>query len=56
MGKIFCVFMDMDKMIGTDFEKGLSQLKTVTENTPAAAAAPASSEAGATATTASTGK
>ena len=56
VGKIFCVFMDMDKMIGTDFEKGLSQLKTVTESTPAAAAVPASSEAGATATTASTGK
>ena len=53
VGKIFGVFMDMDKMIGTDFEKGLSQLRTVTEAT---AAAPASSEAGATATTASTGK
>jgi hypothetical protein len=50
--KIFCVFMDMDKMIGTDYEKGLAQLKTLSETT--AAAAPAST--GATATTAATGK
>ncbi len=26
MGKVMCVFMDMDKMIGGDFEKGLAQL------------------------------
>ncbi len=26
MGKVMCVFMDMDKMIGADFEKGLAQL------------------------------
>jgi uncharacterized protein YndB with AHSA1/START domain len=26
MGKVMCVFMDMDKMIGKDFEKGLAQL------------------------------
>jgi hypothetical protein len=51
--KIMCVFMDMDKMIGTDFEKGLTQLKTVTES--AAAAEPATTGA-TTATTASTGK
>jgi hypothetical protein len=38
MAKIMCVFMDMDKLIGTDFEKGLGQLKAVAEN-PAAAAA-----------------
>jgi uncharacterized protein YndB with AHSA1/START domain len=31
MGKVFGVFMDMDKMIGADFEKGLSQLKAVAE-------------------------
>jgi uncharacterized protein YndB with AHSA1/START domain len=54
VSKIFCVFMDMDKMIGNDFEKGLAQLKTVTESAPAAAAEPATT--GATATTASTGK
>lgn len=29
--KIFCVFFDMDKLIGADFEKGLAQLKTVAE-------------------------
>jgi uncharacterized protein YndB with AHSA1/START domain len=28
MGKAFSLFMNMDKMIGADFEKGLSQLKT----------------------------
>src|SRR5215831_4546450 len=28
-GKIFGVFMDMDKLVGKDFEKGLDQLKTV---------------------------
>jgi uncharacterized protein YndB with AHSA1/START domain len=26
LGKVMCVFMDMDKMIGKDFEKGLAQL------------------------------
>jgi uncharacterized protein YndB with AHSA1/START domain len=33
--KAFCLFMDMDKKIGGDFEKGLSQLKTVCEASPA---------------------
>ncbi|MBM3783327.1 MAG: SRPBCC family protein [Acidobacteria bacterium] len=28
MGKAFSLFMNMDKMIGADFEKGLSQLQT----------------------------
>ncbi|GGY65304.1 potassium-transporting ATPase subunit F [Cellvibrio zantedeschiae] len=32
MGKLMCVFMDMDKMVGKDFEAGLSKLKTLTEN------------------------
>jgi hypothetical protein len=50
VSKIFCVFMDMDKMIGTDFEKGLTQLKTVAESAPAAASADPTG-AGATATT-----
>ncbi len=49
VGKLFCVFVDMDKMIGKDFEKGLAQLKGVTEaeaekqrgkEQPAQAAAP----------------
>jgi hypothetical protein len=31
IGKAFCVFVDMDKMIGTDFEAGLSKLKGITE-------------------------
>ena len=31
MIKVMGVFKSMDKMIGSDFEKGLSQLKTVTE-------------------------
>lgn len=31
MGKIIHVFMDMDKMVGPDFEKGLAQMKGVVE-------------------------
>jgi hypothetical protein len=31
VGKMFCVFMDMDKMIGTQFESGLAQLKSIAE-------------------------
>jgi hypothetical protein len=31
IGKAFCLFMDMDKMVGGDFEKGLAQMKTVAE-------------------------
>ncbi|HYE08149.1 MAG TPA: SRPBCC family protein [Planctomycetota bacterium] len=31
MGKAFCLFMDMDAMVGGDFEKGLAQLKAVVE-------------------------
>jgi hypothetical protein len=30
MAKAFCLFMDMDKMVGGDFEKGLAQLDSVT--------------------------
>jgi len=29
--KAFCMFMDMDKMVGSDFEKGLAQMKSVVE-------------------------
>jgi hypothetical protein len=29
--KAFCLFMDMDKMVGGDFEKGLAQMKAVAE-------------------------
>ena len=31
VAKAFSMFMNMDKMVGTDFEKGLGQLKTVSE-------------------------
>ncbi len=31
MGKAFGLFMNMDKMIGGDFEKGLAQMKSVAE-------------------------
>ena len=29
--KIFCLFMNMDRMVGRDFEKGLAQLKALSE-------------------------
>lgn len=32
MSKAFCLFMNMDKMVGGDFEKGLAQMKAVAEN------------------------
>lgn len=31
MSKAFCLFMNQDKMIGTPFEKGLADLKTLVE-------------------------
>ncbi|MBL9134979.1 MAG: SRPBCC family protein [Verrucomicrobiales bacterium] len=31
-GKLFCLFMNMDKMVGGDFERGLAQLKTAAES------------------------
>ena len=31
MSKAFCMFASMDKMVGGDFEKGLAQMKSVTE-------------------------
>ena len=31
MAKAFGLFMNMDKMVGGDFEKGLAQLKSVAE-------------------------
>jgi hypothetical protein len=39
VGKAFCLFMDMDAMIGKDFEKGLTDLKKVAEAAPKAPAA-----------------
>ena len=32
MGKAFGLFMNMDKMVGGDFEKGLAQMKAVSES------------------------
>jgi hypothetical protein len=52
MGKFMCLFMDMDKMIGKDFEEGLNNLKRVVEAKAQAAqaqAAPAAAEAAPTA-------
>jgi polyketide cyclase/dehydrase/lipid transport protein len=34
VGKAFSLFMNMDKMIGADFEKGLAKMKTVAESEP----------------------
>jgi Polyketide cyclase / dehydrase and lipid transport len=31
MSKAFCLFMNMDKMVGGDFERGLANLKALTE-------------------------
>lgn len=33
MGRVVGIFIDMDKMIGTEFEKGLRKLKTIVEKT-----------------------
>ena len=35
MGKAFSVVMDMDKMMGKDFEEGLANLKKIVESKPA---------------------
>ena len=32
MVKMVCMFMNMDKMVGGDFEKGLSQMKAAAES------------------------
>jgi uncharacterized protein YndB with AHSA1/START domain len=32
MSKAFCMFMDMDKLVGRDFEKGLASMKNVAES------------------------
>jgi len=45
IGKAFGMFMDMDKMLGTDIEKGLAQLKTVAEGKQVAIAAAAAAQA-----------
>jgi hypothetical protein len=39
MGKLFCVFVDMDKMIGRDLEAGLTSLNAVSERSSSSAGA-----------------
>ena len=39
MAKAFQLFVDFDKMVGADFEKGLAALKTAAESAPKANAA-----------------
>lgn len=36
MSKAFCMFMNMDKMIGGDFERGIGNLKSLVEGAPKA--------------------
>jgi len=38
VGKIMHVFLNMDRMVGTDFEAGLANLKTAAEHEPAGSA------------------
>jgi hypothetical protein len=38
LGKMCHLFMDMDKMVGGDFERGLANLKQVAESAPRPAA------------------
>ncbi len=46
--KAFSLFMNMDKMVGGDFEKGLAQLKAVAEDAAVKTLAPAPGAAGST--------
>src|SRR5688500_14092486 len=32
LSKAFCLFVDMDKMVGADFEQGLAQMKAIAES------------------------
>jgi hypothetical protein len=34
MAKAMCLFMSMDKMIGSQFEKGLADMKAIVEAAP----------------------
>ena len=34
IAKAFCLFMNMDEMVGGQFEKGLASMKSVAEATP----------------------
>jgi hypothetical protein len=46
VGKTFCLFMDMDKVVGADFEKGLKALKSVSEAQAKKLSPPAAANAG----------
>ncbi len=48
MSKVMCVFMDMDKAVGKDFEEGLGNLDKLAANEPAPAAADSTAAAPAT--------
>ncbi|WP_425615549.1 SRPBCC family protein [Anatilimnocola sp. NA78] len=41
-GKAFCLLMDMDKMVGGDFEKGLASMKEILEKAPVESSTPES--------------
>lgn len=45
VSKVMCMLMDMDKMIGGDFEKGLSAMKSIAEKEAASTPAPAAPSA-----------
>jgi hypothetical protein len=32
IGKVFGLFMNMDKMVGSDFERGMANLKPIVES------------------------
>jgi hypothetical protein len=40
LSKAFCMFMDMDEIVGGDFEKGLANIKAIAEDAGAPATAP----------------
>ena len=53
MGRAFCLFMNMDQMVGADFEKGLAAMKSIVEaappeTAPAGESAPAAESRGET--------
>jgi len=48
IGKAFCLICNMDKMVGSDFEKGLANLKAIVEKPVEAAPATAAEEKKAT--------
>ncbi|WP_146646356.1 SRPBCC family protein [Labilithrix luteola] len=45
ISKAFALFVDMDKMIGADFEKGLAAMKTVAESNTATTSTTSANEA-----------